>query len=150
MLPSTDQVQSSTNQYRSVQIFSQLNAILVHVRGRVWPGLPVIFILSLDIYQRDIWKCDHFYILIVYLTEKYMKVWLLLYWVLISNTKNVWKCFISYREIYEIMTALILSLYILQRNIGKYDCSYIESLFLTLLLYWVFYLPEKNKKVWLL
>ena len=96
------------------------------------------FILSLDIYQRNIWKCDHFYILIVYLTEKYMKVWLLLYWVLISNTKNVWKCFISYREIYEIMTALILSLYILQRNIGKYDCSYIESLYLTLLLYWVF------------
>ena len=27
----------------NLQIFSQLNAILVHVRGRVWPGLPVIF-----------------------------------------------------------------------------------------------------------
>ena len=71
MPPSTDQVQSSTNQYRLIltqflqvrtssalywpsatkyqrkniilQIFSQLDDILLHIRGWDWPGLPVIF-----------------------------------------------------------------------------------------------------------
>ena len=74
MPPSTEQVQSSTNQYRLIltqfhqvptssalywpsatkyqpiferisncRSFFQLDVISIHIRGRVWPGLPVIF-----------------------------------------------------------------------------------------------------------
>ena len=32
----------------NLQIFSQLDDILIHIRGRVWPGLPVIFVSILE------------------------------------------------------------------------------------------------------
>ena len=57
------------------------------------------------ILQRNIWNHDCSYIESLYLTEKYRKIWLLLYWVFVSNT------------------TFILSLFIYQRRIKKYDSS---------------------------
>ena len=48
VVPSTDPVPSITNtgiwNNINLEIFSQLDVILIHNRGRVWPGRPVIFL----------------------------------------------------------------------------------------------------------
>ena len=41
--PSATKYQPVFERVSTWKIFSQLDIILIHVRGRVWPGLPVIF-----------------------------------------------------------------------------------------------------------
>jgi len=53
LLTQCHQIPNSIWKDINLQIFSQLNAILVHVRGRVWPGLPVIFYIDT---HRNIWN----------------------------------------------------------------------------------------------
>ena len=43
LLTPCHQIPTSIWKNINLQIFSQLNVILIHIRGRVWPGLPVIF-----------------------------------------------------------------------------------------------------------
>ena len=44
VLPSTDPVPPRTNQYlKKYQLADLRGIILMHIKGRVWPGLPVIF-----------------------------------------------------------------------------------------------------------
>ena len=43
LLTQCHQIQTSIWENINLQIFSQLDVISIHIRGRVWPGLPVIF-----------------------------------------------------------------------------------------------------------